>query len=124
MAVPSAVVKPTVIGWVAGAEREMTNEAFLVPALPSEMFTSPTVREGSGASVMVTVLEVDAARKRISLSMKGAGSAKGQGGQRPAGGGGGSQRPTGKPGGGKSAPKEETPDSFQAKLIELKKKFK
>lgn len=71
--------------------------------------------------VMVTVLEVDVARKRISLSMKGAGNAKGQGGHRPTGGG---QRPAGKPGGSKSAPKEETPDSFQAKLMELKKKFK
>lgn len=71
--------------------------------------------------VMVTVLEVDVARKRISLSMKGAGTAKGPGGQRPAGGG---QRPAAKPGGGKPAPKEETPDSFQAKLMELKKKFK
>jgi len=71
--------------------------------------------------VMVTVLEVDVARKRISLSMKGAGNAKGQGGHRPTGGG---QRPAGKPGGGKSAPKEETSDSFQAKLMELKKKFK
>jgi uncharacterized protein len=71
--------------------------------------------------VMVTVLEVDVARKRISLSMKGNSPAKGQGGQRPAGGG---QGPAGKPGGGKPAPKEETPDSFQAKLMELKKKFK
>jgi uncharacterized protein len=75
--------------------------------------------------VMVTVLEVDVARKRISLSMKGSGPAKGQGGQRP---GGGSQRPAdkpgGKPAGGKPAPPAETPDSFQAKLMELKKKFK
>ncbi|HEV2480998.1 MAG TPA: Tex family protein [Puia sp.] len=75
--------------------------------------------------VMVTVLEVDVARKRISLTMKTAG------GQRPGGGGrpGSGQRPADKPGGGKpaagkSAPKEETPDSFQAKLMELKKKFK
>ena len=73
--------------------------------------------------VMVTVLEVDVARKRISLSMKGAaGGQKSSGGQRPAGGGG--QRPAAKPGGGKSGPKEETPDSFEAKLMELKKKFK
>ena len=86
--------------------------------------------------VMVTVLEVDAARKRISLSMKGnasggqksGGAQRGAGGQHPAGG----QRPAGgkpavggKPGvGGKPAPKEESPDSFQAKLMELKKKFK
>jgi len=60
--------------------------------------------------VMVTVLEVDVARKRISLSMKGNN--------------GGGQRPAGKPGSGKPAPKKETPDSFQAKLMELKKKFK
>jgi uncharacterized protein len=71
--------------------------------------------------VMVTVLEVDVARKRISLSMKSAG------GQRPDGGGG---RHAGKPAagnksaGGKSAPAAETPDAFQAKLMELKKKFK
>jgi len=71
--------------------------------------------------VMVTVVEVDVARKRISLSMKGNGPAKGQGGQRPPIGG---QRPAGKPAGGKAAPKEESPDSFQAKLMELKKKFK
>ncbi len=82
--------------------------------------------------VMVTVLEVDVARKRISLSMKGA--AKPAGGGKPAGG-----RPTGgkpagaKPTGDKPVPrpatpkreqKEESPDAFQAKLMELKKKFK
>ncbi len=69
--------------------------------------------------VVVTVLEVDAARKRISLSMKGA------------------TKPAVKPISVKAAgpnpvgvraatPKEqqETPDAFQAKLMELKKKFK
>jgi protein Tex len=72
--------------------------------------------------VMVTVLEVDAARKRISLSMKGAGGGqKPAGGQRPAAG----QKPAGKPAGGKGGtPAAESPDSFQAKLMELKKKFK
>ena len=60
--------------------------------------------------VMVTVLEVDIARKRISLSMKG-------NAPRPA---------AHKPVAGKtaSAKKEEEPDSFQAKVLELKKKFK
>jgi len=82
--------------------------------------------------VMVTVLEVDAARKRISLSMKGNTPAKGQGGggQRPGGnpgggrpGAGGGQK--GKPApGGKGGHTAETPDAFQAKLMELKKKFK
>jgi uncharacterized protein len=93
--------------------------------------------------VMVMVMEVDVARKRISLSMKGnaagggkaaAGSPKGGGGGKALGGG---ERP-GKPGpagdrprsgkaagGGKSKDKREEPlDAFQAKLMELKKKFK
>jgi hypothetical protein len=71
-------------------------------------------------------MEVDVARKRISLSMKGNAS----GGQRPSGGGGqrqagGKPASSGKPAaGGKPAPKEESADSFQAKLMELKKKFK
>jgi len=79
--------------------------------------------------VMVTVMEVDVARKRISLSMKGNAPAKGQGsgtqGGRPGTGG-----PGGKPGaGGKAgAPgagaKPAAMDPFQAKLMELKKKFK
>jgi uncharacterized protein len=77
--------------------------------------------------VMVTVMEVDIARKRISLSMKGSSPAAkpAGGGQRPAGGGGqrgggGSGRPEPAKTGGKSAPL----DPFQAKLAELKKKFK
>jgi uncharacterized protein len=96
--------------------------------------------------VMVTVMEVDVARKRISLSMKGkpgssSGSAKG--GERAhagdkgrggaggpgkghasasgAGGGGADKRTGGAKGAGT---KEETLDAFQAKLMELKKKFK
>jgi protein Tex len=110
--------------------------------------------------VMVTVMEVDIARKRISLSMKG--NASGQGSQRDAAGGG--QRshgagagqkgaggtPGGRPGlggaqggkqgagpgnkagaggsgaaaGGGGGKKEQPVDDFQAKLMELKKKFK
>jgi protein Tex len=95
--------------------------------------------------VMVTVMEVDIARKRISLSMKGNAPAQG-GGQRAAPGGG--QRSQGpvagqrghapgaagtaqkgagaKPGGAAAgAGKKDQPvDDFQAKLLELKKKFK
>jgi uncharacterized protein len=95
--------------------------------------------------VMVTVMEVDIARKRISLSMKGNVAAKGDGGDQRAAGGrpgggqkgpGGDRRPAGgggqargdagkKPGGGAAAVKKEAPvDDFQAKLNALKKKFK
>jgi uncharacterized protein len=68
--------------------------------------------------VMVTVMEVDIARKRISLSMKGnkpaaGGKPQGGAGQRPAP----SKAPAGKGG-------EKPLDPFQAKLMELKKKFK
>ena len=79
--------------------------------------------------VMVTVLEVDVARKRISLSMKGNAAGKPASGGKPAAG----SKPAaigkpavgGKPAAGaKPAPKEESADSFQAKLMELKKKFK
>lgn len=83
--------------------------------------------------VMVTVMEVDVARKRISLSMKGntaaAGTGKGQqgGGQRPSGAGpkGPAVKGGDRPGTGKGGLKKEEPlDPFQAKLMELKKKFK
>jgi uncharacterized protein len=94
--------------------------------------------------VMVTVMEVDVARKRISLSMKG----QGEGASASAGGrsqapGQKSQvsgntanqrserverpeRPVQKGSGQRSAAgkKEEPLDAFQAKLLELKKKFK
>jgi uncharacterized protein len=83
--------------------------------------------------VMVTILEVDTSRKRISLSMKGNGPAKrdqpvkghkmhteGKGkpvteNKKPA---------AGRPQAGKVEKKEEEPDAFQAKLLALKKKFK
>jgi uncharacterized protein len=68
--------------------------------------------------VMVTVLEVDIARKRISLSMKG--NSGGSGEKRATG-----ARPAAhKPATGKGIKKEEEPESFQAKLLALKKKFK
>ncbi len=82
--------------------------------------------------VMVTVMEVDVARKRISLSMKGQGAAAGSkpqaSGQKAPGGGGGN-RPgagggTGKAGAGAGVKKDAPMDPFQAKLMELKKKFK
>ncbi len=69
--------------------------------------------------VMVTVTEVDVARKRIALTMKdqskpAAGEKRNQGGERrPAAGG-------GKP---QAAKKAEPLNPFQAKLMELKKKF-
>jgi uncharacterized protein len=91
--------------------------------------------------VMVTVVEVDIARKRISLSMKGNAPAQG-GGQRAAAGGGqraqaagqGQKGTGGAPGSkagaagggvaGGGGKKELPVDDFQAKLLELKKKFK
>ena len=63
--------------------------------------------------VMVTVTEVDVARKRISLSMK---TAQGKTEQRSPG-----NRPASKP------DQRKTPEplnAFQSKLMELKKKFK
>jgi uncharacterized protein len=63
--------------------------------------------------LMVTVTEVDVARKRISLSMKGSGPK--QETKQP------SPKPFNKP---QPAKKEEPLNDFQAKLMELKKKFK
>jgi uncharacterized protein len=69
--------------------------------------------------VMVTVSDVDVARKRISLTMKD--QQKGGGEKRS--GGGADRKPTGG-GGGKVQPKKPEPlNPFQAKLAELKKKF-
>ena len=85
--------------------------------------------------VMVTVMEVDVARKRISLSMKGnaatgsAGAGKSGGSVQKGPGAGGSNRPgagsgAGKAGAGTGSKKDAPMDPFQAKLMELKKKFK
>lgn len=65
--------------------------------------------------VTVTVTEVDVNRKRIALTMKDQQKASGE--RRVANGG-------GKPSGGKGQPKKQEPlNPFQAKLMELKKKF-
>jgi protein Tex len=67
--------------------------------------------------VTVTITEVDVARKRISLTMK---DQKGGGGEKK--GGREERRPPA--GGGKPQPKKQEPlNAFQAKLMELKKKF-
>jgi uncharacterized protein len=66
-----------------------------------------------GQKVMATVLEVDVARKRISLSLKEGGEKPEAGGKKPEERG---QKPVVK--------KTEPENSFQAKLDELKKKFK
>jgi uncharacterized protein len=74
--------------------------------------------------VTVTVTEVDVARKRIALTMKDQQKSSGGGGQqrRNEGSGGGGNRPA--VGGGKGQPKKQEPlNPFQAKLMELKKKF-
>jgi protein Tex len=62
--------------------------------------------------VMVTVTEVDVARKRIALSMKGTGAAPGA-----------AKPPAGKREAKPAAKKQEDLNPFQAKLMELKKKF-
>ena len=78
--------------------------------------------------VMVTVMEVDVARKRISLSMKGApgagaaASGKQQAASQKSSGSGGANRQA--PGGKGGDKKPQALDPFQAKLMELKKKFK
>jgi uncharacterized protein len=86
--------------------------------------------------VMVTVMEVDMARKRISLSMKGTAGGQKVGGERPGAGGkvvrsgkaakGGVGEPGRKEGGkvAEGGKKDAPADDFQSKLMELKKKFK
>jgi len=72
--------------------------------------------------VMVTVSDIDVARKRISLTMKDQQKSSGSGEKRSSGGGGGDRKPA--TGGGKAQPKKPEPlNPFQAKLAELKKKF-
>jgi len=76
--------------------------------------------------VMVTVLEVDVVRKRISLSMKGA-PAKDAGrgrGERVQGGSARAGKGVEKPADKKSNVRQESAEDFQAKLMALKKKFK
>lgn len=82
--------------------------------LSNKFVSNPNEVVKLNQKVTVTVLEVDAARKRISLSMKD--------NEAPApGGGGGSQRKERKD---KPASRQAAPlNDFQAKLMELKKKF-
>ncbi|RYY54121.1 MAG: RNA-binding transcriptional accessory protein [Chitinophagaceae bacterium] len=87
--------------------------------LSNRYISDPNEAVKLNQKVMVTVLEVDPGRKRISLSMKDAG-------ERPPQGGGNRDQnrgATGKPGG--KAPAKPAPvNAFQAKLMELKGKFK
>jgi protein Tex len=72
--------------------------------------------------VTVTITEVDVSRKRIALTMKDQQKSSGGGQARRNEGTGGGNRPAG--GGGKGQPKKQEPlNPFQAKLMELKKKF-
>lgn len=80
--------------------------------LSNRYISDPNEAVKLNQKVMVTVLEVDAARKRISLSMKEAGEKTSGGERRPA---------TGKK---PAAVSSQPVNPFQAKLMELKKKFK
>lgn len=80
--------------------------------LSNKFISNPNEAVKLNQKVMVTVLEVDIARKRISLSMKT---------NDPAAGGGGGQRRERKD----NKPAKEAPvNDFQAKLLALKSKFK
>jgi uncharacterized protein len=81
--------------------------------LSNRFISDPNEAVKLNQKVMVTVLEVDAARKRVSLSMK-------EGGER---GSGENRKPAGR-NTGASNKKPEPVNPFQAKLMELKKKFK
>lgn len=71
--------------------------------------------------VTVTVTEVDVNRKRIALTMKDQSRAGGNQSRQQGSTAGGGNRPSG---GGKPQPKKQEPlNPFQAKLMELKKKF-
>ncbi|MVT10518.1 Tex family protein [Chitinophaga tropicalis] len=81
--------------------------------LSNKFISNPNEAVKLNQKVMVTVLEVDPSRKRISLSMKDNEAPAASGGQRR-------ERKEGKPGGKPSA---APLNDFQAKLMELKKKF-
>ena len=81
--------------------------------LSNKFISNPNEAVKLNQKVMVTVLEVDPSRKRISLSMKDNEAPAAGGGQRK-------ERKEGKPGGKPSA---APLNDFQAKLLELKKKF-
>ena len=81
--------------------------------LSNRYISDPNEAVKLNQKVMVTVLEVDAARKRIALSMKDGGAEKGTG-----------ERRVGNGGGKKPAPSSQPLNPFQAKLMGLKKNFK
>ncbi|WP_341835370.1 Tex family protein [Chitinophaga pollutisoli] len=80
--------------------------------LSNKFISNPNEAVKLNQKVTVTVLEIDIARKRISLSMKDNAPQSGNGG------GGGGQRRERRPA------KEEPLNDFQAKLLALKSKFK
>jgi len=81
--------------------------------LANSYITDPNEAVKLGQKVMATVLEVDVARKRISLSLKEEGSGRPE------------IRKTESRGGNKNISKKQEPlNPFQAKLMELKKNFK
>lgn len=81
--------------------------------LSNRYISDPNEAVKLNQKVMVTVLEVDASRKRISLSMKDGGGART-----------GTERKPGGMQGGKKIVAAAPANPFQAKLAELKKKFK
>lgn len=84
--------------------------------LSNKFISNPNEAVKLNQKVTVTVLEVDPSRKRISLSMKD--------NEAPATGGGGGQRKERKDGGKPAKQAAPAPlNDFQAKLMELKKKF-
>ncbi|NSL91029.1 Tex family protein [Chitinophaga solisilvae] len=83
--------------------------------MSNKFISNPNEAVKLNQKVQVTVLEVDAARKRISLSMKE---------HAPKGGGGGQQQSSGPRKDKKDKPAKEAPmNDFQAKLAALKNKF-
>ncbi|HEX2630847.1 MAG TPA: S1 RNA-binding domain-containing protein, partial [Chitinophagaceae bacterium] len=85
--------------------------------LSNRFISDPNEAVKLGQKVMVTVLEVDTSRKRISLSMKDNEVSRGQNTQHKP------QNKQGKPGSKPDAKRNEPLNSFQASLNELRKKF-
>jgi uncharacterized protein len=81
--------------------------------LSNRFISDPNEAVKLNQKVMVTILEVDAGRKRISLSMKEGGEMKSEAGSRKS-----------EARGQQISRKPEPLNPFQAKLMELKKKFK
>jgi uncharacterized protein len=84
--------------------------------LSNRYVTDPNEVVKLNQKVMVTVTEVDVARKRIALSMKGQAPREKEQAARPKGQGAPVQKSFQK--------KQEPQNDFQSKLMELKKKFK